>query len=109
MLKFLKINGIAFIFSVFLMGFSGVNLFSSLLFISTLTLFVIAVIINIVRLKGKYVFKSIADEAFDNGSKYWENKKFGIAILNFIAYPLCIIGICFVAIDLVCMWLLLAR
>lgn len=110
MTKLLQISGGMLIFSMFAMGFIDNRTYGYILFTSACTLFTVAVLLNCVALwKGKDVLNLVADVTFTNGINHFKNKAFVKALFNFIIYPMCIIGIGMVVIDLACMWVIALR
>lgn len=99
MLYFLKISSIVFIMSLFT-GNGACITFS-------LTLFLIAVILNCRRIwKTDDIVNIIIDTSFNKGSQYLKNKKYVKGITYLIAPSMLVIGIIFAGISLACMWIM---
>lgn len=95
--KHLLITGIGLIISVFTT--------STLLLTLMTTLFVVSVVINIKTTFGKDVLSRAEKITAERAMECVENKKYGAAIINYIAYPMIVIGIVTLVVSLVTMWI----
>lgn len=95
--KFLNLSGICLIASIFTAN--------SILLTSALTLFIIAVTLNVSKTFGKDILFKLEEQTDKNAKESFENKKYGRGVLNYIAFPIVIVGIFFAAIQLIVMWI----
>lgn len=94
--KFLNISGICLITSIFTAN--------SILLTSTLTLFIIAVILNINKTFGKDILFKLEEQTDKKATESFKNKKYGRGVVNYVAFPVVIVGIFFAVIQLTVMW-----
>ena len=93
----ISVTGVLFILSL-LTG-------NSLILTACLTAFVIAVAIECLKMfKGQHVISTMFDHTQNRAKESLKEKKFGTAMVNFLAGPMVIIGLIFVVIILIIMW-----
>ena len=95
--KFLGISGVLLIASIFTMN--------SMLLTSALTLFVIAVILNVNKTFSKHILFDVEEITSKKAENCFKNKKYGASIVNFMVFPILMIGLLFAAIQLIVMWI----
>ena len=102
MIKFLGISGALFVLSIF----TGSCLFLTFSF----TLFIIAVILNCIKLwKGRSIVNLVVDKTHDNAINCFKNREYGKASVYFLSYPIVVVGIFFASLTLICMWVMLLK
>lgn len=95
--KHLLITGIGLIISVFTTN--------TLLLTLMTTLFVISVVINIKTTFGKDILDRTEKITTEKAMECEKNKKYGAAIINYITYPMMVIGKVVLLLSLVTMWI----
>ena len=97
------IFGILFLISILIMAFCG---FNAIIFMITFSIFILIAIFNVFSIyKKNSVEKSLEDAAFDIGTKILKEKKYFKSMVYFLSYPMCFVGILFIIISMVCMWI----
>lgn len=102
MIKFLGISGTLFILSVC----SGNSLFPTI----SLTLFVIAAVLNCIKLwRGKDIINLVVDATHDKSISCFKNKNYGKGLVYFMSYPMIVVGIFFAFLTLISMWAMVLK
>lgn len=105
MLNCLKASMIVLFVSMFAMGICNNSALVELLFVLSFTIFVALAVISYMKLcNGKEKFKITADKTYDIGCEHKKNRRYVRSAIYFAAIPMCIVGLLFAAIDLICMW-----
>lgn len=93
------------------LGLSGIGLILSIFTINTkiltiaLTVFILAVIMNVNKTFGKDVLTKAERIINENAENYLKEKKYGSVVINYISFPMMIIGIICVGLHLIVMWM----
>ena len=110
MLNFLKATMITLFLSMFVMALCNGAIVGKLAFTFSLTMFVVAVVINCMRMwKGKDIFNLVSDRTYDAGIEYFKSKKYVQSIVHLMSYPMCLFGMGVVVLDIICMWILVLK
>ena len=103
MVNGLIISGITFLVSILLMGFCG---FNAIVFMIAFTTFIAIALLNLFFMhKKNSIEKSLEDAYFDTSIKKLKEKKYFKSMVYFLSYPMCVVGILFLVISMVCMWI----
>lgn len=103
MVKSLIVSGIMFLISILLMGFCG---FNTIIFISIFTIFIVIALLNLFSIYQKNnTENNMENTYFDISTKALKEKKYLKSIVYFLSYPMCVVGILLLVINMVYVWI----
>ena len=105
MINVLMVSGLIFLTSILIMGICG---FNTIIFMTTFTVFILITFLNMIQIYKKNnttITEKI--DSFDIGIKAFKEKKYLKAIVYIVSYPMCIVGIALVIINMIYVWIMM--